>query len=152
MAVWVGYDNAGGKRRTLGSGGTGSGTAIPIFEPIIKASWEHVAPQAALAPPTPETKRLLIATSGGRRGYGDDREAARSAEDHSSNICGSISPERSCIRLSMSGRYGSDREEPNDPGARARYSYDGYGHSTWGFGRGDCGYGGFGGYGGRGYG
>ena len=56
VAVWVGYDNAGGKRRTLGSGGTGSGTAIPIFEPIIKASWEHVAPQAALAPPTPRNQ------------------------------------------------------------------------------------------------
>ena len=72
VAVWVGYDNSRGTRRTLGGGGTGSGTAIPIFEPIMKASWEHVAPQVALAPPTPETKRLLIATSGQRKGKRDD--------------------------------------------------------------------------------
>jgi len=62
VAVWVGYDNRA-KRRTLGGGGTGSGTAIPIFEPIMKASWEHVAPKAALAPPTSATKGQLVITS-----------------------------------------------------------------------------------------
>src|SRR5262245_16600178 len=60
VAVWVGYDNAGGKRRTLGGGGTGSGTAIPIFEPVMKATWQYVAPQAALAPPTPGTRSKLV--------------------------------------------------------------------------------------------
>ena len=40
MAVWVGYDNADGKRRTLGRGQTGGKIAIPIFEPIIEAAWD----------------------------------------------------------------------------------------------------------------
>ena len=34
VAVWLGYDNATGKRRTLGGGATGGGVAVPIFEPI----------------------------------------------------------------------------------------------------------------------
>jgi penicillin-binding protein 1A len=59
VAVWVGYDNAGGKRRTLGGGATGGHTAVPIFEPIMQAVWAHVAPKTALAPPSAEAKRLL---------------------------------------------------------------------------------------------
>ena len=59
VAVWVGYDNADGKRRTLGGGATGGHTAVPIFEPIMKAVWAHVAPKTALAPPSPEARRLL---------------------------------------------------------------------------------------------
>jgi len=31
VAVWVGYDNADGKRRTLGPGETGAKVALPIF-------------------------------------------------------------------------------------------------------------------------
>ena len=30
VAVWLGYDNAGGKRRTLGGGATGGGVALPF--------------------------------------------------------------------------------------------------------------------------
>ena len=63
VAVWVGYDNADGKRRTLGGGATGGGTAVPIFEPVIQAVWANVAPRAALAPPSPEAKRLLACKS-----------------------------------------------------------------------------------------
>ena len=59
VAVWVGYDNADGKKRTLGGGATGGHTAVPIFEPIMQAAWAHVAPKTALAPPSPEAKRLL---------------------------------------------------------------------------------------------
>src|SRR5207245_3817890 len=54
VAVWVGYDNAEGKRRTLGGGSTGGHVAVPIFETVIQAVWAHVAPKTALAPPTPE--------------------------------------------------------------------------------------------------
>ena len=53
VAVWVGYDNADGKRRTLGGGSTGGGVAVPIFEPVIQAVWANVAPRTALAPPSP---------------------------------------------------------------------------------------------------
>ena len=59
VAVWIGYDNADGKRRTLGGGSTGGGVAVPIFEPVIQAVWANVAPKAALAPPSPEAKRQL---------------------------------------------------------------------------------------------
>ncbi len=59
VAVWVGYDNARGKRRTLGGGATGGHVAVPIFAPIIQAVWAHVAPKAALAPPSREARRHL---------------------------------------------------------------------------------------------
>jgi membrane carboxypeptidase/penicillin-binding protein len=61
VAVWVGYDNADGKRRTLGSGQTGAKVALPIFEQVIQAAWTHHAPKVALAPPSPEAQRSLVA-------------------------------------------------------------------------------------------
>jgi penicillin-binding protein 1A len=61
IAVWVGYDNADGKRRTLGHGQTGAKIALPIFEPILEASWAHHAAKTALAPPSREAARQLIA-------------------------------------------------------------------------------------------
>ena len=63
VAVWIGYDNADGKRRTLGGGVTGGGVAVPIFEPVIQAAWANVAPRVALAPPSPEAKRQLACKS-----------------------------------------------------------------------------------------
>jgi penicillin-binding protein 1A len=63
VAVWLGYDNADGKRRTLGGGATGGGVAVPIFEPVIKAVWANVTPRTALAPPSPEAKRQLACRS-----------------------------------------------------------------------------------------
>jgi penicillin-binding protein 1A len=63
VAVWIGYDNADGKRRTLGGGSTGGHVAVPIFEPIIQAAWTHAAPKAALAPPSAEAKRQLACKS-----------------------------------------------------------------------------------------
>ena len=63
VAVWLGYDNADGKRRTLGGGATGGGVAVPIFEPIIQAVWANVAPKTALAPPSPEARRQLSCKS-----------------------------------------------------------------------------------------
>jgi penicillin-binding protein 1A len=63
VAVWIGYDNADGKRRTLGGGATGGHVAVPIFEPVIQAVWANVAPRTALAPPSPEAKRQLACKS-----------------------------------------------------------------------------------------
>ncbi|MDQ4136734.1 MAG: penicillin-binding transpeptidase domain-containing protein, partial [Pseudomonadota bacterium] len=60
VAVWVGYDNAQG-RRTLGRGQTGGKVAVPIFERIIEAAWATHAPRTALAPPSPEASRQLVA-------------------------------------------------------------------------------------------
>jgi membrane carboxypeptidase/penicillin-binding protein len=61
VAVWVGYDNADGRRRTLGAGTTGGSVAVPIFEPIIQAVWAYHAPRTPLRGPTPETRRHLVA-------------------------------------------------------------------------------------------
>ena len=52
VAVWVGYDNADGKRRTLGAGATGGTVAVPIFKPIIQAVWTDVVRKTELAPPS----------------------------------------------------------------------------------------------------
>jgi penicillin-binding protein 1A len=60
VAVWVGYDNADGKRRTLGAGQTGASVAIPIFEPIIQAVWAQYAPKTLLSPPSAEAKRNMV--------------------------------------------------------------------------------------------
>src|SRR5207247_2092282 len=51
IAVWVGYDNAQG-RRTLGPGQTGSRAALPIFEPIMQAVWAQYSPKTALRGPS----------------------------------------------------------------------------------------------------
>jgi penicillin-binding protein 1A len=80
VAVWIGYDNAGGKRRTLGGGATGGGVAVPIFEPVIQAVWASLMPRTALAPPSPEARRQLSCKSinlesgeaqGGGRGFSE---------------------------------------------------------------------------------
>jgi membrane carboxypeptidase/penicillin-binding protein len=61
VAVWVGYDNGDGKRRSLGANETGARVALPIFEPIIEAIWnKHIAPKAPLAGPSPEARRELV--------------------------------------------------------------------------------------------
>ena len=61
IAVWVGYDNADGKRRTLGHGQTGAKVAIPIFQAIIEAAWAHHIPKAPLDPPSRQAAQQLIA-------------------------------------------------------------------------------------------
>jgi len=63
VAVWLGYDNADGKRRTLGGGATGGGVAVPIFEPMMQAVWAHVMPRTVLAPPSPEASQQLSCKS-----------------------------------------------------------------------------------------
>jgi penicillin-binding protein 1A len=63
VAVWLGYDNADGTRRTLGGGSTGGGVAVPIFAPVIAAVWADIAPRKALAPPSPEARRALSCQS-----------------------------------------------------------------------------------------
>ena len=67
VAVWIGYDNATGKRRTLGGGSTGGNIAVPIFEPVMQAVWANVAPKIALAAPSAEAERQLTCKSIGSR-------------------------------------------------------------------------------------
>ena len=57
VAVWVGYDNSDGKRRSLGSSETRANVALPIFDPIIEAIWaEQIAPKTALSGPSAEAR------------------------------------------------------------------------------------------------
>jgi penicillin-binding protein 1A len=61
IGIWVGYDNADGKRRTLGDGQTGGEVAVPIFAPIVEATWASYARKTPLAPPSSEAMRELVA-------------------------------------------------------------------------------------------
>jgi membrane carboxypeptidase/penicillin-binding protein len=61
VAVWVGYDNDKGKRRSLGPSEDGARVALPIFQPIIQAVWaDGVAPKTPLAGPSPQARRELV--------------------------------------------------------------------------------------------
>src|SRR5262249_26154312 len=64
IAVWVGYDNADGKRQTLGSGQPGASVAVPIWEQIVQAAWTYHSPKTVLNPPSPEAKRMLVTVPG----------------------------------------------------------------------------------------
>jgi penicillin-binding protein 1A len=60
VAVWVGYDNSDGKRRSLGMRVSGASVALPIFEPILQAIWAlEIAPKAPLNGPSPETPSVI---------------------------------------------------------------------------------------------
>lgn len=80
VAIWVGYDNADGNRKTLGRGQTGGRVALPMFEPVLQSVWAMVAPKTALAGPSKEAMRDLVAVrvdpySGdtSENGYGQPR-------------------------------------------------------------------------------
>ncbi len=145
VAVWLGYDNSDGKRRTLGSGATGGHVAVPIFEPVIQATWAHVAPKTALAPPSPEAKRQLackaVETDVGEM-QGQVRVVRPVTEcfriDRSGQIIDTqyrlVSREQAYVTRDFGGFFGIN---PNPfgyngyfdqrPGNYQGYSYDGYG-------------------------
>jgi membrane carboxypeptidase/penicillin-binding protein len=82
VAVWIGYDNADGKRRTLGGGVTGGSLAVPIFESIIQAVWTQFTPRTQLSPPSPEASRLLVATRVGGDTGDDAAPSARASVEY----------------------------------------------------------------------
>jgi membrane carboxypeptidase/penicillin-binding protein len=61
IGVWVGYDNAEGKRRTLGGSQTGGRVAVPIFADIVEATWTSYARKTPLYLPSPEAGKELVA-------------------------------------------------------------------------------------------
>ncbi len=87
VAVWVGYDNGNGKRRSLGPSEDGARVALPIFQPIIQAVWaDNVAPKAPLSGPSPQARRDLVDIpidymSGNRMNGGNFIEHFRRAAD-----------------------------------------------------------------------
>jgi penicillin-binding protein 1A len=87
VAVWVGYDNAGDIRRTLGEGSTGASVAAPIFESIVQAAWIHGMSKTLLAPPSAEARSEL---------------SCNPVDPESSKSRGRGSAE--CLRLDQKGR------------------------------------------------
>jgi membrane carboxypeptidase/penicillin-binding protein len=118
VAVWVGYDNAGDIRRTLGEGSTGASVAVPIFQSIVEAAWKHGMSKTALAPPSAQAQRMLSCNSvdpesgepRGRRGYGE------------------------CLRLDEKGRTIEARNRLISRGSvyARRSSPDDEGYGSWG--------------------
>jgi penicillin-binding protein 1A len=91
IAIWVGYDNADGKRRTLGRGQTGGRVALPMFEPVLEAVWEHHAPKSPMTGPSQDAMDELIVLDHGagqtdyiRRGYEGMQSALVSLPEHGS--------------------------------------------------------------------
>jgi 1A family penicillin-binding protein len=60
VAVWVGYDNGGRQRYTLGEGETGNSVAAPIFEKIMDAVWADLGPRTFLRPPFAAARHHLV--------------------------------------------------------------------------------------------
>ena len=116
VAVWVGYDNADHKRRSLGTNTTGARVALPVFEPIIQAIWaERVAPKALLSGPSPEAKRLLVDA---RIDYysGNRVEAGNFVEHFRRDAAGQIED----TQYQLASRYGYYEGDPwgyNDQGS-----------------------------------
>jgi penicillin-binding protein 1A len=111
VAIWLGYDNADGQRRTLGSGSTGGAVAVPTFESIIQAAWAYVAPKQTLAPPSPQARPQLsckstdVESEGGRRRGGESTSECLRLDEH-----GRVLDTRH--RLVSRERVGEDRDDP----------------------------------------
>jgi membrane carboxypeptidase/penicillin-binding protein len=114
VAVWVGYDNADGKRRTLGGGATGGGVAVPIFEPVIRAVWNDVAPRTALAPPSPEAKRDLSCASADADSGEARRGAKRTTECLRIDDKGKIIDKTMALLESGGSRHAKKAKNPDD--------------------------------------
>ncbi len=59
IVVWVGYDNADGKRRTLGRGQTGGHLGVPIFSQVLQAAWANGVAKTPLSGPSAAAKPLI---------------------------------------------------------------------------------------------
>jgi penicillin-binding protein 1A len=139
VAVWVGYDNGDGKRRSLG-GVDGARVALPIFKPVIEDIWaDGIAPKEPLSGPSAEAKSQLfdmaidyMSGNPARGGGGNFIEHFHiGADGHVADTQYQlISPEQAAGEPQEATQYGN-----NEQGY-----YEGYGN--------DGGYGGSGAYGG----
>jgi penicillin-binding protein 1A len=135
IGVWVGYDNADGKRRTLGNNQTGGRVAVPIFAQIVEAGWASYARKTPLNPPSPEAKKELVAMqidldSGtplrdrgpGPEGFTEYFRMRHGQVDETRYAL--VSPDE----VAANG-FGDDADDLRDPNAGERYPspYGGYG-------------------------
>jgi membrane carboxypeptidase/penicillin-binding protein len=114
IAVWAGYDNADGKRRTLGGGQTGAKVALPIFSAILEAGWANGMPKVALAPPIPEAERSLVAipidlTSGN---YATDRGQQKFVEYFRKNATGEVAETQHNMVPAYEANAGLEADQP----------------------------------------
>ena len=113
VAVWVGYDNAGDVRHTLGDGSTGAVVAAPIVASIIETARSQGMSRTELAPPSAQAQRQLSCRSvdpdTGRRGA---RECLRLDENGR--------PIEARYRLVSRNSYA--RRNTNDEGSRGNAS------------------------------
>jgi penicillin-binding protein 1A len=132
IGVWVGYDNAEGKRRTLGNNQTGGRVAVPIFAQIVEANWASYARKTPLNPPSPEAKKELVAmqidlesgTPLADRGPGPEGFTEYFRMRH-----GQVEETRYALvspdEVAASG-VGDDQYYPRDPNVGERYPGGGY--------------------------
>ncbi len=129
VAVWVGYDNADHKRRSLGTNATGARVALPIFEPIMQAIWaEHIAPKAPLSGPSPEARRFLVDAPIDY--YSGNRVAGGTFIEHfRRDAAGQIDDTQYKLASGYDGYYRGDQWGYNDQDSY----WGGYGHyGQWG--------------------
>jgi membrane carboxypeptidase/penicillin-binding protein len=117
VAVWVGYDNAGDQRRTLGDGSTGAAVAAPIFESIVQAAWSHGMSKAVLAPPSADAMRELSCKSLDPES-GESRRHRRGDSDECLRLDPKGRPIEARYRLISRDSAYARRRNPDDAGAR----------------------------------
>jgi membrane carboxypeptidase/penicillin-binding protein len=140
VAVWIGYDNAAGKRRTLGGGATGGAVAVPVFRSVMEAVWANIAPKTALAPPSPEAKLHLSCSEESNRGRSRKALADCLRVDAKGKVVNTqyrlISGERGYARKERKERKERNaRKEraPEAPPTRSVHRYDdrGFARDPW---------------------
>ncbi len=122
VVVWVGYDNADGKRRTLGSGRTGGNVAVPIFEPIMQAAWALHTPRTVLRPASPEAqKRMAVRSIDLQSGQMLSREERGFAEYFRLDRSGQIEDTQNRL-VARGGMYDGDQQPYDDRGGGGFFS------------------------------
>jgi membrane carboxypeptidase/penicillin-binding protein len=131
VAVWVGYDNGDGKRRSLGGRVDGARVALPIFEPIIEDVWaDNIAPKAPLAGPSPAAASELVAlpidyVSGNpvRGGGGNLREYFRlGADGHVADTQYQLVPPEQAADEQYEAQYSGDSARGGDEDGSQYYA------------------------------
>jgi penicillin-binding protein 1A len=108
---------------------------VPIFEPVIQAVWASVAPRTALAPPSPEARRLLACKAS--EPDSRERRGARGAREALATECLRLDPKGKVVDtqyrlVSREGSY-ARREESSRPRERRHEHHDHHRREVWSF-------------------
>jgi membrane peptidoglycan carboxypeptidase len=115
VVVWIGYDNATGTRRTLGTGATGGSIAVPIFEKVIEAVWAGGVKKTPLSPASTAALASLTCESSGRGHSDADRLPECYRKDPSRKIASNATEStklhrriRPVVRAKQAAEFGCD--------------------------------------------